>query len=179
MDENTDPLRHLEETWKKEHPKLLSRARRGGRSLEDAQDLVGDVFAETLSKLGALGTIVNPAAWINTLLGRRIIDAWRRSKAGAEKGLQTMEGSLLAEVAPSLGLDPLDDFVAASLSDALRDAVEALPEDQRQIILWQVYQGKSFRSLEKRMGIPAETLASRKRKGLETLKKVLRAWIED
>ena len=41
----------LEQAYKIEKPRLLARVRAAGRSLEEAEDLVHDVYAETLARL--------------------------------------------------------------------------------------------------------------------------------
>ena len=55
---------------------LAPRARRRTHP-EEAEDLVFDVYAETLERLPLVAGIRNLPAWINSLFTRRLIDAWR------------------------------------------------------------------------------------------------------
>jgi DNA-directed RNA polymerase specialized sigma24 family protein len=74
---NTDAHGRLEQAYKSEKPRLLARVRAAGRSLEEAEDLVHDVYAETMERLPLVADIRNLPAWINSLFTRRLIDAWR------------------------------------------------------------------------------------------------------
>ncbi len=44
-------FRRLEKAYKSERPKLLARLRAAGRTIEEAEDLLHDVYAETLERL--------------------------------------------------------------------------------------------------------------------------------
>lgn len=65
----------------------MARVRAAGRTLEEAEDLIHDVYAETIERLPVLPGIRNLPAWINSLLTRRMIDLWRhdRVRAAASK----------------------------------------------------------------------------------------------
>ncbi|MCG2811078.1 MAG: hypothetical protein L6428_06445 [Candidatus Aminicenantes bacterium] len=78
--EHMEANSRLEQAYKIEKPRLLARVRAAGRSLEEAEDLVHDVYAETLARLPLLAGIRNLPAWINSLFTRRLIDAWRHEK---------------------------------------------------------------------------------------------------
>ena len=79
--ENSDSNERLAEVYESEKPRLLARLRAAGRSLEKAEDLVHDVYTETMERLPLVAGIRNLPAWINSLFTRRLIDAWCRAKA--------------------------------------------------------------------------------------------------
>jgi DNA-directed RNA polymerase specialized sigma24 family protein len=83
---NSEACQRLSQTYESEAPRLVARVRAAGRSLEDGQDLVHDVYAETLDRLPLVAEIRNLPAWINSLFTRRLIDAWRHERVRAASG---------------------------------------------------------------------------------------------
>ena len=67
----------IEEVYIKEKPRFVSRLRTAGKTLEEAEDFVHDVYMETMERLSILSEVTNLAAWVNALFSRRLIDAWR------------------------------------------------------------------------------------------------------
>ena len=176
---NRHDAEQLRKAYEKEKPMLLSRLRAAGRSLEEAEDLVHDVFAETLERLPVLSEVRNLPGWINSLFKRRVIDAWRRRKMKASKGETEVAEETIRDIISGVGLDPLDGFVRQNLMAALDDAIKALPRDQRRIIEAQVFGGRTFREISEMTGESIDTLMARKRYAVQKLSKALRHWIDE
>jgi RNA polymerase sigma factor (sigma-70 family) len=176
--ENVDAQRRLELAYKSEKPRFLSRLRAAGRTLEEAEDLVHDVYAETMERLPLVAGIRNLPAWINALVTRRLIDAWRHDRVRAASGETDVAEETLREIIAGTGLDPLDGFVRASLADALNDALLALPPAQRKVVEAQVFGGLTFREIAEATGESIDTLMARKRYALRSLSRALRDWID-
>jgi RNA polymerase sigma factor (sigma-70 family) len=174
-----DSQKRLEAAYRSEKPRFIARLRATGRSLEEAEDLVHEVYAETAARLSLVSGIINLPAWINSLLTRRIIDAWRRDKARAAAGESNLAEETLAEIISDIGLDPQDAFVRDSLAEALNDALRALPMNQRQVVEAQVFGGQTFREIAKATGESIDTLMARKRYAIKNLSRALRHWIEE
>ena len=182
---NQDPLlnasedhRRLERAYKSEKPRLMARLRAAGRTLEEAEDLVHDVYTETVERLPRVPGIRNLPAWINSLLTRRTIDAWRHDKVRAASGETDVAEDTLNEIIAGAGFDPLDGFVRASLVDALNSALRALPPAQRRVVEAQVFDGLTFREISEKTGECIDTLTARKRYALRNLSRALQHWIE-
>ena len=129
--EHRDSHRRLEEAYRSEKPRLLARLRAAGRSLEDAEDLVHDVYAEVMAHLPLVAGIRNLSAWINSLFTRRLIDSWRHERVRAASGETDVAEETLREIISAVGLDPLDGLVRSCLADAVNDALRVLPAAQR------------------------------------------------
>jgi RNA polymerase sigma factor (sigma-70 family) len=170
--------RRLEEAYQSEKPRLLARLRAAGRTLEDAEDLVHDVYAETMERLAVVDNILNLPAWINTLFTRRLIDGWRHERVRAASGEMDVAEDTLREIIADVGLDPLDAFVRDSLVDALNDAMRALPPAQRRVVEAQVFGDLTFREIAEASGESIDTLTARKRYALRNLSQALRHWID-
>jgi DNA-directed RNA polymerase specialized sigma24 family protein len=95
---DSDAHQRLAGVYKSEKPRLLARLRAAGRSLEEAEDLVHDVYAETMEHLHLVATIVNLPAWINSLFTRRLIDAWRHERVRAASGEIDVAEDTLREI---------------------------------------------------------------------------------
>lgn len=171
--------RRLEGAYRNEKPRLVARLLSAGRSLEDAEDLVQDVYAEIMERLPLVAGIRNLPAWINSLYTKRLIDAWRHEKVRRRSGETDVTEETLREIIAATGFDPLDDFVRASLMDALNDALRALPAAQRRVVESQVFGGMTFREIAEATGESIDTLTARKRYALRNLARMLKRWIEE
>jgi RNA polymerase sigma factor (sigma-70 family) len=169
----------LEQAYTREKPRLLARLRAAGRTLEEAEDLVHDVYAEVMEHLPLVAEIRNLPAWINSMTTRRLIDAWRHERVRTAAGETDMAEDTLREIISGAGLDPLDGFVRESLVDALNDALRALPAAQRRVVEAQVFGGLTFREISEATGESIDTLTARKRYALRNLSHALRHWIEE
>lgn len=169
----------LEAAYRQEHPRLLARLRATGRSLEEAEDLIHDVYAETMARVSLISRIRNLPAWINALLKRRTIDAWRHDQVRQRAGHIDLGEETIQEIIAGAGLDPMEQFIRENLVDALNDSIAALPPAQRWVIEMQMFQGLTFRELAEMSGESMDTLSARKRYALANLSRALRHWIED
>jgi RNA polymerase sigma factor (sigma-70 family) len=176
--ENTDANGRLERAYRSEKPRLLARVRAAGRSLEEAEDLVHDVYAETLARLPMLAGIRNLPAWINSLFTRRLIDAWRHEKVRRASGEIDVADEILREIIKGAGLDPQEAYVRDCLVDAVNDALRVLPAAQRRVVEAQVFGGLTFREIAALTGESIDTLTARKRYALRNLSRALRQWID-
>jgi predicted RNA polymerase sigma factor len=55
----SDAQKRLETAYESERPRLLARLRKAGRTLEEAEDLIHDVYAETMEQLPVVATVRN------------------------------------------------------------------------------------------------------------------------
>jgi RNA polymerase sigma factor (sigma-70 family) len=168
----------VEKAYRSEKPRLLARLRAGGRTLEEAEDLVHEVYAETMEHLPLVNEIRNLPAWINTLFTRRLIDAWRHERVKAASGETEVTEETLREIIGGAGMNPMDGFVRECLVEALNDALHALPAEQRQVVEAQVFGGLTFREIAAATGESINTLTARKRYAVRGLSRALRHWID-
>jgi RNA polymerase sigma factor (sigma-70 family) len=169
----------LEQAYTREKPRLMARLRAAGRTLEEAEDLVHDVYAEVMERLPLVSEIRNLPAWINSLVTRRLIDSWRHERVRIAAGETDVTEETLREIIAGVGLDPLDGFIRTGLMDALNDALRALPAPQRRVVEAQVFGGLTFREISEATGESIDTLTARKRYALRNLARALKHWIEE
>jgi RNA polymerase sigma factor (sigma-70 family) len=174
-----DDQQRIEEAYQSEVPHLLARLRAAGRTLEEAEDLVHDAFTETMEALPLVEPIRNLPAWVNAMVRRRMIDAWRHERVREAAGEVDVAEDTLIEIIAGAGLDPQDAYIRASLVDALNDALRALPPAQRRVVEAQVFGGLTFRQIAEATGESIDTLTARKRYALGKLSHALRHWIDE
>ena len=176
---NQESHKLLSRAYETEKPKLTARIRAAGKSLEEAEDLIHDVYAETWGRLDRLANIINLPAWLNSLVTRRLIDAWRHEKVRKMAGETDVAEETLREVISGAGLDPLDAYVRRCMVEAMDEAMKALPSPQRKVLEAQVFGGKTFAELAMSTGESIDTLKARKRYAVLNLSRALKHWISD
>lgn len=155
-----------------EKDRLLSFIRQRVDRIEDAEDILQDVFFLTLNGYSVTRPIENLAGWLYVSAKNRIIDLYRRrsrNPAGSEIDESTLE-SLIAEA----GFDPEKQLFRNVISEAVSEAIETLPTEQQQVVNWQMIEGRSFREISEITGEPIGTLLSRKHYAVQMLRKQLR-----
>ena len=115
-----------------------------------------------------LGSIESLGGWIYTVVKRRCVDLIRRE-------------SRLRDKASELGLEPL--FPEADAEHLLEEAefwgatveaIEALPEELRAVVISNAIHGHTFKEISEQWHVPMGTLMARKKKGLDTIRRSLR-----
>ena len=176
---NQKSQERLSRAYETEKPKLMARIRAAGKTMEETEDLIHDVYTETWGRLDRLVNIINLPAWLNSLVTRRLIDAWRHEKVRKMTGETDVAEETLREVIASVGLDPLDAYVRRCMVEALDEAMRSLPVAQRKVVEAQVFGGKTFAELSKATGESIDTLKARKRYAVKNLSRALKHWIGD
>lgn len=160
-------------------PAFLRLGGRVANRFMDAEDVVHDAFVSALSRVNVGGAVGDSAAWIYTGIRNRLIDLWRRERVHRDKGEVNVAQETLEEIVCATGFDPADAVVQDELADALAEAIDALPESQREVIVAQVFEGTTFRELSQRSGVSPDTLAARKRSAVRAIARALRGWIDE
>ena len=135
---------------------------RTGR-VDDARDVMQDVFVRLASRRTELAAVAEPGAWLLAVAHNAATDAARRR---ARRPTEPLENA--AHVAAP-GAGPESAAAAARMSQAL----SRLPSSQREAVLLHHVAGCSFREIAAITGVPAFTAASRCRLALARLRRLL------
>ena len=79
--------------------------------------------------------------------------------AGGDEG----EVLTLEDIVPSLGSSPEDDALKRVIMDEIEEALDELPEEQKEAFVLNEMEGLSFKEISEHTGIQVNTLISRKR----------------
>ena len=119
---------------------------------EDAEDAAQESFLVALERLEECRSPERFAGWLMTIVRNRSRNLVRR------EGLR--ETDQLPPGARSKGLSPERAAEAAELRQTLREALETIPEVQRQIVLLHDLEGWKHREIAERLGLPSGTVRS-------------------
>jgi RNA polymerase sigma factor (sigma-70 family) len=81
---------------------------------------------------------------------------------------------MLEDILPALTRDPEDEMMREWIWDAIDQALDEMPEEQRDVFVWNEFEDKSFREISAMSGEGINTLLSRKRYAILFLRKKLR-----
>lgn len=169
-----------EQTFLREKDRLLSFIRNRVASLEEAEDILQDVFFQFVAGYETIESLDRVTSWLFSVARNKIIDRYRKESSRPKRtDLSWQSGSdedaplTLQEILPDLGNTPEDTYFREVIWDAIADALDELPEDQREIFILNEMEDRSFREISEDTGISINTLLSRKRYAILSLRKKL------
>jgi RNA polymerase sigma factor (sigma-70 family) len=166
-------VQRLERTYTRERGRLLAFIRSRVRGIEDAEDILQDVFTRAVQNLNATEPIDNLVAWLYTVARNRIVDLYRRRRPTVSLHGGDEEGGSLEDLLQDSGIDLEGDVIRQEVLEALLDSLEELPPEQREVFLQQAVEGRTFRELAEESGVSINTLIARKRYAVQALRRRL------
>jgi RNA polymerase sigma factor (sigma-70 family) len=159
----------IQETVKKESPRLLDFIRKRIPDTDDAEDILQDVFYQLIEAYRLMKPIEEVTAWLFTVTRNKITDRFRKKKPESlEKQLsykREEEGEMLnlSDIIPAQA-DPADKkMLRTAVMEELEEALDDLPKEQREVFMLHEIDGKSFKEISDMTGASVNTLLSRKR----------------
>jgi RNA polymerase sigma factor (sigma-70 family) len=151
---------------------LLAYIRRRVRDQSQAEDILQDVFFQLLTSYSVTEPLEHLSAWLYTVARNKIID-WTRLRRHREvsSDLALAEGPLnLQDILADPSGDPSTLLEGTLLSEELAEALEELPDAQREVFVMHELEGRSFKEIGRITGENVNTLLSRKRYALQYLR---------
>jgi RNA polymerase sigma factor (sigma-70 family) len=159
--------RQLSEIVAEQRSRLRNFIRRRVPDPADAEDIVQEVFYELVEANRLLMPIEHVTGWLYRVARNRIIDLFRKKKPErfSDAAVETEDGEILQveDLLPSPDAGPEALYIRGVLLDELELAIEALPDEQREVFIAHEVDGISFKDLSAETGISVSTLLSRKR----------------
>lgn len=159
----------IQETVKKESPRLLDFIRKRIPDTDDAEDILQDVFYQLIESARLFKPIEDVGAWLFTVARNKITDRFRKKKPESlEKQMlhsREEEGEMLnlSDMLPAKNDLPETNMLRTAVMEELEDALDDLPKEQRQVFMLHEIDGKSFKEISEITGASVNTLLSRKR----------------
>ena len=155
----------IAEAVERDQPRLRSFIRKRVMDIGDAEDVLQDVFYELTAAYRMMKPAEQVTAWLYRVARNRITDLFRRKKAvslnepvDGEDGARELEDLLPS---PDAGPDAV--YARGVLLEALDEALNELPEEQREVFVAHEWMGQSFKDISEETGVSVNTLLSRKR----------------
>lgn len=139
----------------------------------DGEDIVQDVMLRLLDAPDPARHIEDFAAYVYRALRNRVIDVLRggRSERSLDAPVHEGEDHTLLDTLEDARINPERDLNRADLRQALFDAIDDLPDEQREALVLTEFEGWSFRELSEATGTPTGTLLARKSRALGKIRK--------
>lgn len=175
-----------EQTFLKEKDRLLSFIRNRVSTAEEAEDILQDVFYQFVAGFESIESLDRVTSWLFSVARNKIIDRYRRDAArpqrtdlGSASGHDDDAPLTLQDILPDLGNTPEDSLLRDVIWDAIMEALDELPSEQREIFIQNEMEEKSFREIAESSGVSINTLLSRKRYAILALRKKLQRLYDD
>jgi len=169
-----------EETFLREKDRLLHFIRSRVSTIEEAEDIMQDVFFQFVAGYETIDSLDRVTSWLFSVARNKIIDRYRRDAVRPQRtdlgAAVTTEDEMplsLDDILPDLGNTPEDSLLRDVIWDAIIDALDELPADQREIFVLNELEDRSFREVAAETGVSINTLLSRKRYAILALRKKL------
>jgi RNA polymerase sigma factor (sigma-70 family) len=164
----TERDRDITATVLRERTKLGNFIRRRIRDPGDAEDILQDVFYEFVQTYRLLEPIEQVSAWLFRVARNRIIDRFRKRKEQPLSETVDDTGDTDSEyrldlALPSHEAGPEAAYARSILLEALQEALDELPQAQREVFIAHELEGRSFKELASASGVSMNTLLARKR----------------
>jgi len=159
----------IQETVKKESPRLLDFIRKRIPDVTEAEDILQDVFFQFIEATRLTKPIENAGAWLFTVARNRITDLFRKKKTESlEKQMSYShedDGEMLnlADLLPAQNDLPETKMLRKAAMEELEHALDELPSEQREVFILHEIDGKSFQDIAAMKNVSVNTLLSRKR----------------
>ncbi|WP_199855943.1 RNA polymerase sigma factor [Burkholderia metallica] len=164
----TDPDRDITAIVMRERTRLVSFIRRRIRDPDDAEDILQDVFHEFVQAYRLPAPIEQASAWLFRAARNRIVDRFRKKKEQPLAELFDTDDDADSEyrldlVLPAHDAGPDARYVRTVLLNALQEALDELPANQRDVFIAHELEGRSFKEMAAQSGVALNTLLARKR----------------
>ena len=168
----------ISEAIDRDKTRLRNFIRRRVADPSDAEDILQEVFYELVETYRLMKPIEQVGAWLFRVARNRITDLFRKRKpeASTNDPVVAEDGEFLTleDLLPSQDTGPEGAYARTVLLEELEDALEELPDEQREVFLAHEIEGRSFKDLAAETGLSVNTLLSRKHYAVIHLRERLR-----
>jgi len=177
----TEQDRLISQAVERDQPRLRSFIRKHVADTGEADDILQDVFYELLEAYRLMKPVEHVTAWLFRVARNRMVDLFRRKKPTSLNNPASVEedGDTLEDLLPSADAGPEASYARSLMLDALDDAIDELPQAQREVFVAHELMGQSFKEMSAETGLSVNTLLSRKHYAVTHLRERLQLIYED
>lgn len=160
----------FEVLYRREAKRMLAYLTRRCGSPELALDLVSQTFVEGFQKRRQFRgrSLEEASAWLWTIARRQLADYGRRGQV--ERRVLQSVGAVVPRPLADDEYERIEQLAGMEeLCDLVREHFEALPEEQREALLYRVVNGSPYDEVARKLGISEEAARARVSRGLRAL----------
>ncbi|MBA3704468.1 MAG: sigma-70 family RNA polymerase sigma factor [Bacteroidetes bacterium] len=162
-------------TIQQERGKLLNFISHRTPTIEDAEDILQDVFYELIQS----DAIEKTAAWLYRVARNKITDWYRKMKPVRLDDISINysddeEALFLSDIIPSMESSADEQILRKLILEELADTLDELPENQREVFVLHELEGKSLKEIADLTGTGIKTVISRKHYAVRYIQKRLK-----
>ena len=175
-----DQDQRISETVMREQNRLRNFIRKRVADSSEAEDILQDVFYELVEASRMMKPVEQVSAWLFRVARNKIIDFFRKKRpeasiSGPLAATEDGESFTLEDLLLSSDDGPEAAYARSVLLEEMEEALEELPEEQREIFVAHELEGYSFKEIAARTGVGVNTLLSRKHYAVIHLRERLQA----
>jgi RNA polymerase sigma factor (sigma-70 family) len=179
-----DQDQRISQAIDRDRPRLRNFIRRRVADPGDVEEILQDVFYELIEAYRMMKPVEQVTAWLFRVARNRIIDLFRRKGREAQRFASPAttaddETVQWEDLLPSPDGGPEAAFARNVLIEELEDALEELPQEQREVFVAHEIEGYSFKEIAEQTGVSVNTLLSRKHYAVLFLRRRLQAIHDD
>ena len=156
---------------------LYNMAYRLTRNAEDAEDLVQETYLKAYKHYDKFEAGTNLKAWLFRIMKNTFINGYRKKQSQPpQSNFSEIEGSfenLVDSSALQQIKNPEQEFLAQVLDEDVQNAIDALREDYRMVLILVDLEGFSYKEAASILEVPVGTVMSRLYRGRRMLEQVL------
>ena len=171
----------ISDAVRQERRRLSNFIRRRVSDAGDAEDILQDVFYELVEAYRLMQPIEQVGAWLFRVARNRITDRFRKKKPElfSDQAVADDDELRFEDLLPSPDAGPEAAYARSVMLEELEEALDELPDEQRDIFLATEFEGHSFREVAEASGVSINTLLSRKRYAVQHLRRRLQKVYEE
>ena len=161
--------------------RLLGFIRSRVPSIADAEDILQEVWYQ-FSKVVDTEPIEQVSGWLFRVARNRITDRYRKRREDLLEDLayEDEDGELsFRDILLAQDETPETTMLREVFWEALFEALDELPQEQRDVFVWNELEDQTFQEISDRTGVNMKTLISRKRYAVQHLRKRLQILYDD
>lgn len=140
-----------------------------------AEDIFQDTFIKVINTLkkGKYNEEGKFLSWVNRIAHNLIIDHYRRNSRMQE--VSGGEDFDIFDIISDTGLNVEEKMINRQIHHDIRQMIDYLPEDQREVLQMRIYNDMSFKEIAERTNVSINTALGRMRYALINLRKLAKS----
>ena len=131
------------------------------RNHAEAEDLVQETYVRAIGAMERLRPESNVKSWLYTILRNIWLNELRQRRTAPQRVEMDVEGISVGIGTKTLDDDPYTLYVSTLERNRVREAIQQLPAESREIILLREYEELSYQEIATILDCPAGTVMSR------------------